>query len=124
GEIQNCTRVEQQGLSSFNGDYAQLCFRSDAHCLNTYDGYIETHVLIRFGDFDHHCTLTRKHTAAFDGLVCSFQSFNGENGSILNDNCLPNVEARDFLRDSPTKIDILLFATRQFLARNKSRGRE
>src|SRR5712691_3079577 len=92
-EINNRIALEQQGLSSFNSDYAQSCFGTDANCFETDYRHVEPHVLFWFGDFNHNCAFPRQCAAALDGLACSFESFNRNDGSIPDDNGLPDVEA-------------------------------
>src|SRR5205814_1242924 len=89
--------------------HAPSCFGSDADCFDSNHWYIETHVLVWFGDFDNDGTFPCQPAAALYGLVCSFQSFNRKDGSILDHDRLPNVEPGNFLADFPAEVDIVLF---------------
>ena len=52
----------------------------------------------------------RKRSTAFDGLVCPFQSFDGNDRAVFDDNGLPDIESGNFFRGIPAKLDIVLFA--------------
>src|SRR5438552_11624508 len=109
GEIDNRIAFEEQGLAGFDRDYAQVSLCSDADGFDPNYWHIETHVLIRLGDFDHDRAFTRERAAALDGLVRSFERFHRKRGSVFHDHRLPNVESRDFFRDLPPHIDIFRF---------------
>src|SRR5437867_784519 len=121
GEIDNRIAFEEQGLSCFNRDYAQFSLCSDADGFDPNYWNIETHVLIRLGDFDHDRAFTRERAAALDGLIRSFERFHRNDCSVFHDDSLPNVESRDFLRDLPAQIDISFFALTKLCSGNQSR---
>src|SRR5207253_786654 len=73
---------------------------------------VEAHFLIWLGYLDHNCAFSRERAAALDRVVRSFESFNRQDGSVFDDNGLADVEPRNFLRDTPAKIDIILFGAR------------
>src|SRR4029453_18601678 len=102
--------LEQQGLSGFNSDDAHSRFSSDTNCSDPDYWHVEAHVLIRFADFDHDCAFTRKRSTALDSLICSFQSFDGNDRAVFDDDCLPDIESRDFLCDIPAKLNVVLLA--------------
>src|SRR5206468_8359511 len=124
GEIDNRIELEEQGLSGFNRDYTQFSLYSDADGFDPNYWHIETHVLIRLGDFDHDRAVTRERAAALDGLVRSFERFHRNDSSVFHDDSLPNVESRDFFRDLPAQIDIFFFALTEPCSGDQSRRRK
>src|SRR6266498_400303 len=124
GKIDDYITLEEQGLSSFNGNYAQFCLGSDVNCFDTDYRHIETHVLIRLGDLYHNRVLTREGAATPDRVVRSFERFYRNDSSIFHDDSLPNVEPCDFLGHLPAAIDIFFLASTKLRSRNQSRRRK
>ena len=112
GELDDRIAFQEQSLPSFNRYHPQFRVGTDTNRFNTDHRHIETHVLIRLGDFDHDRAFARERAATFDRVIRSLKRFHRNNCSVLHDDGLPDIESRDFFRDFPAQIDIFLFTPR------------
>ena len=100
--------IQNECLAGFQGKDVYAGTGTGLHGLQSDAGDIETHVVFFFGHFDGHgaAGFSRKFATARKAFIAAFQSLDGQDGAVLDDDELADVEARDFPGDAKAERDI------------------
>ena len=111
--------VEQQTATGFDGEYGNLAVgaRRDGFFADARN--VEPEILVGLADFDDNraAFFAGQFAAAPDAGVSAFKTFDGEDGAVLDDDSLADVEPADFLGDFQTEHDVGLLILAGFTAR-------
>ena len=108
GEGAEAVGFDEEGAAGFDGEGGESGGGAGFEGAGADDGDVEAEVLVGFGNFDRDGLAATHECAAFDCFVGPFESFNGEDGAVADDDSLPDVEAADFFGDAPAEGDVIV----------------
>jgi len=107
-EVGDFFLIQNECLAGFQGEDVYAGTGAGFYGLQSDARNVETHVVFFFGDFggDGAAGFSRKFATARETFIAAFQSLDGQDGAVFDDDELADVEARDFPGDAKGERDI------------------